>query len=213
VKWRGIRRDSLDVSTDASQSLLSVNNRFAVDGELRLRRGIARTSVIKKDYAITEMSAFSAAQGITSMTLVDGDRWQGYTQPYSLWGDKPDYTVAPVGYEVAGLSMPEVSLGTLAVGSYTLSYLRGAVLWSSEPTRYAATRADIIQVVGLQVFVNGLWDWFSGFSDQDFTEAGAEALGAGKTYPLVIASPQEVKLRFYDGTPGDNSGSVFISIA
>jgi hypothetical protein len=29
---------------------------------------------------------------VVSATVVDGDRWQGYPQPYSLWGDNPDYT-------------------------------------------------------------------------------------------------------------------------
>ena len=123
MKWRGIRRDSLDVSTDASQSLLSVNNRYAVNGELRLRRGMARSSVIKKDYAISQISAFSASQNVVSATVVDGDRWQGYPQPYSLWGDNPDYSAIPppttipaplFGYRFSG-DLTEVMGGADAV--------------------------------------------------------------------------------------------------
>jgi hypothetical protein len=214
MKWKGIRRDSLDVATDASQGLLGINSRFKVEGELRLRRGYARTSIVKKDYAITEIAAFSASQGVVSATLVDGDRWQGYSQPYALWQDNPttvSYSFIS-SHTVVGLDAAELSLGTLDAGSYSLRYMSGAVLWGQAPDRYAATRADIIQVVGLQVWENAAWEWFSGTVDQALSAEDSEALAVGKVYDFTIASPQEIKLRFYDGGPSDNSGSVLIDL-
>jgi hypothetical protein len=115
-------------------------------------------------------------------------------------------------FTITGYLAPETSLGTLAAGRYVIRYQGGAVLWNDTPTTYAATRAAIIQSVGLQVWHDGSWQWFSGSPDEGATEAEAAALGAGKTYEFSIASPQEVKLRFQDGGAANNSGTVTVRV-
>lgn len=91
MKWKGIKRDSIDIG-GMDEGLLAINTRFKVDGELRRRRGLARTSIQKKAAGVTTISGFSAFQSNTMAALTDGDRIQGYQQPYSLWGDNPDTT-------------------------------------------------------------------------------------------------------------------------
>jgi hypothetical protein len=87
MKWQGVRRNSLDVSTTAEEGLLLTNGRFKVSGELRRRRGMARSNIIKKDYGVTNISGFSAFQSNVMAALTDGANLQGYQQPAALWGD------------------------------------------------------------------------------------------------------------------------------
>ena len=90
--WYGIQRGSLDVSTDLHSGLSAINTRFNVDGEMRRRRGMARTNIIKKGSGVKAISGFSAFQSNVMASLVDGTNMQGYQQPAALWGDNPDYT-------------------------------------------------------------------------------------------------------------------------
>jgi hypothetical protein len=92
MKWQGIQRQSLDVSKTAEEGLLAINTRFKVNGELRRRRGIARSNIIKKSNAVNQISGFSAYQSNVMAALVDGSNLQGYQQPAALWGDNPVYT-------------------------------------------------------------------------------------------------------------------------
>jgi hypothetical protein len=90
MKWEGIQRGSIDVGA-SNEALEVVNGRFVTTGELRRRRGMARTNIIKKGAAIGTLSGFSAFQSNVMCALTDADRIQGYQQPAALWGDNPTY--------------------------------------------------------------------------------------------------------------------------
>jgi hypothetical protein len=100
MKWQGIKRNSIDIGKDAGEGLLAINTRFKVAGELRRRRGLARTSIQRKNAGVTTINGFSAFQSNVMAALTDGDRIQGYQQPYSLWGDNPDYSASTGGSAV-----------------------------------------------------------------------------------------------------------------
>jgi hypothetical protein len=90
MKWEGIQRGSIDVGA-SNEALEVVNGRFVTTGELRRRRGMARTNIIKKGASIGTLSGFSAFQSNVMCALTDADRIQGYQQPAALWGDSPGY--------------------------------------------------------------------------------------------------------------------------
>jgi hypothetical protein len=120
MKWQGIKRGSIDIGKDAGEGLLAINTRFKVAGELRRRRGLARTSIQRKNAGVTTINGFSAFQSNVMAALTDGDRIQGYQQPYSLWGDNPDYSADATGSAVydmtytAGQLVNSITTGQLA---------------------------------------------------------------------------------------------------
>jgi len=108
MNWNGIRRDSLDVTNNLGFGLLETNGRHKVDGELRRRRGMARTSLPKKTAAIRGLVGFSKNQSSLNACVLDGANLQGYNQPYALWGDNP------AGYpSISGLVVDYSLDGTL----------------------------------------------------------------------------------------------------
>ena len=97
MKWQSIRRDSLDVSKDLSHGLLEINGRHSVDGEMRRRKGMSRTSIPRKTAAIRALCGFSNSQSSVNACVIDGAQMQGYNQPYALWSDSPSLESADSG--------------------------------------------------------------------------------------------------------------------
>jgi hypothetical protein len=66
---------------------------------------MARSNIVKKGAAVTNISGFSSFQSNVMAALTDGANLQGYQQPAALWGDNPDYTPIPwIPGIIAGMS-------------------------------------------------------------------------------------------------------------
>jgi len=145
MKWQGIKRGSIDIGKDAGEGLLAINTRFKVAGELRRRRGLARTSIQRKNAGVTTINGFSAFQSNVMAALTDGDRIQGYQQPYSAWGDNPDYTPFSGTEDLYAAAYGGQSYGVTGVTAtaYTPSFQTGGVYIASmsyaAPYWYAAS--------------------------------------------------------------------------
>ena len=159
MKWQGIRRGSIDIGKDAGEGLLAVNTRFKVAGELRRRRGLARTSIQRKNAGVTTINGFSAFQSNVMAALTDGDRIQGYQQPYSLWGDNPNYTVGnlsggvffdgtTVGSDIANLGTDALFGNGVTGPGFVSSSTRSMVFnnQSGNVTAFNATRSPSLSV-------------------------------------------------------------------
>jgi hypothetical protein len=125
MKWRGIRRDSIDIGP-AEEGLLAINTRFTTEGELRRRRGLARSSIERKNASVTTINGFSPFQSNVLATLTDGDRIQGYSQPFSKWPDTPNYSVDTSGTAVFDM--------TYTSGQLVNSILSGQLAGNITPT-------------------------------------------------------------------------------
>jgi hypothetical protein len=123
-----------------------------------------------------------------------------YTGVFALLADGVAYTANGSTWTCEDVEV------ALSPGVYRIGYAFGAVLWRDAPADWAATRAPIIQNVGAQVYVDGAWAFISPTPDNATTQGAAEALGAGVTYEFTVATPQIIKLRFYDGGPENNDG-------
>jgi hypothetical protein len=109
TQWRGVRAGETDVATDLTTGMTGTNHRYAVDGELRRRRGMAKSSIAKQSACIKAMLGF-AGQGATAAAtfLTCAGEWVGFTGIRALWNDtlddadSPGVTAEPpiVGYGV-----------------------------------------------------------------------------------------------------------------
>jgi hypothetical protein len=121
MKWRGIRRNSLDVTNSSEEGLIAINSRFTVDGELRRRRGMARSSIQRKAASVTTINGFSAFQSNIMAALTDGDRIQGYQNVYALWGDNGVLQVPFAPIPVAAWTLDSVLTGLFGGGTMAIS--------------------------------------------------------------------------------------------
>lgn len=96
MKWMGIRSDITDIVSNLSAGTLASNTRFRVNGEMRLRRGVARTNLPKEGGIITGISTFSPYSAQPTAIMQVGSTLVGYPRPRALWGDNDVAGYVPI---------------------------------------------------------------------------------------------------------------------
>lgn len=89
MSWAGIRYDDTPIDRGDGSALYAQNARFAVTGEMRRRRGMARASLAKQGYAITGIGVASPPTG-PIVILGGSTTLNGYGMGEDIdgnWGD------------------------------------------------------------------------------------------------------------------------------
>ncbi len=132
TKWRGTSRKTTPVDP-RRVSHYQENTRLTVDGELRRRRGMARTSLAKQSTAILNiMPAFG-----NMITQGDAGTVDGGTTPTAQWGDVQ--LRAPTGTFYLSTAPATYTISATA----TTSFAEGVIIFASLTTFEAS-----ISVVG-----------------------------------------------------------------
>ena len=79
-----VHRTAVDLDTGHVENL--VNASLSVTGEVRRRKGMARTNVVKKNNAVNNLQGFSTFASTVMLSLIDDDALQGYESPRPRWG-------------------------------------------------------------------------------------------------------------------------------
>lgn len=109
TQWPGIVTDSTPIDSRPGIAVYQQNTRTRVVGELRRRRGMARSSLDKFTAAATGQASTNNTIGPFSMFQV-GSTLEGVASGYALWGDAQ--LLRPTGF------------ATLSAGVYTININR-----------------------------------------------------------------------------------------
>lgn len=89
MKFAGVRRDTTDLAQDESQAHYAENARLSIEGELRRRRGMSRTSIEKQGTAILGFMPANPNRDPYVVMLGGSGNLEGYSGSTlnGAWGD------------------------------------------------------------------------------------------------------------------------------